>query len=132
MNGMKAKSMESQNGIALPMEVDHSRSIAEEMRQGHGEHVHDQNKPPPVQGPREGPCRPPHPHPQPSFQLSLAPRNRAPPRRIDHTYRDYSNFPLGLGELRTGKKAPTNFPGKLHQILSTHEYSHVSLSSGIR
>ena len=129
MNGMKAKSMQSQNGIALPMKVVPSRSIAEEMRQGHGEHVHDQNKPPPVQGPREGPCRPPHPHPQPSFQLSLAPRNRAPPRHIDHTYRDYSNFPLG--ELPKGKKVSTNFPSKLHQILSTPVYSHVSLISGI-
>ena len=45
-------------------------------------------------------------------------------RRVDHTYRDYSNFPLE--ELPTRKRAPTNFPSKLHQILSNHEYSHVS------
>ena len=50
---------------------------------------------------------------------------RAPTqRRVDHTYRDYSNFPLE--ELPTRKRAPTNFPSKLHQILSNPEYSHVS------
>ena len=51
-------------------------------------------------------------------------RQRPPPRRVDHTYRDYSNFPLS--ELSSGKKTPTNFPSKLHQILSTPEYAHVS------
>ena len=51
-------------------------------------------------------------------------RQRPPPRRVDHTYRDYSNFPLS--ELPSGKKTPTNFPSKLHQILSTPEYAHVS------
>jgi len=51
-------------------------------------------------------------------------RQRPPPRRVDHTYRDYSNFPLA--ELPAGKKTPTNFPSKLHQILSTPEYAHVS------
>jgi hypothetical protein len=45
-------------------------------------------------------------------------------RRVDHTYRDHSNFPLE--ELPTRKRAPTNFPSKLHQILSNPEYSHVS------
>jgi hypothetical protein len=45
-------------------------------------------------------------------------------RRVDHTYRDYSNFPLE--ELPIRKRAPTNFPSKLHQILSNPEYSHVS------
>jgi len=48
--------------------------------------------------------------------------NRAPPRRIDHTYRDYSDFPTAdLPVL----KAPTNFPSKLHHILSDPEYQHV-------
>ena len=47
-----------------------------------------------------------------------------PPRRVDHTYRDFSNFPLE--ELPTRKRTPTNFPCKLHQILSNPEYSHVS------
>jgi hypothetical protein len=50
--------------------------------------------------------------------------NRTPQRRVDHTYRDYSNFPLE--ELPTRKRAPTNFPSKLHQILSNPEYAHVS------
>lgn len=44
-------------------------------------------------------------------------------RRVDHTYRDYSKFPLE--ELPTRKRAPTNFPSKLHQILSNPEYAHV-------
>lgn len=47
-----------------------------------------------------------------------------PPRRVDHTYRDFSNFPLE--ELPTRKRAPSNFPSKLHQILSNPEYAHVS------
>jgi hypothetical protein len=49
-----------------------------------------------------------------------------PPRRVDHTYRDFSNFPLD--ELPTRKRTPTNFPSKLHQILSNPEYAHVSRS----
>ncbi|KAL3768707.1 hypothetical protein ACHAWU_006808 [Discostella pseudostelligera] len=49
--------------------------------------------------------------------------NRTPQRRVDHTYRDYSNFPLE--ELPTRKRAPTNFPSKLHQILSNPEYAHI-------
>ncbi|KAL7426219.1 hypothetical protein ACHAXH_000744 [Discostella pseudostelligera] len=44
-------------------------------------------------------------------------------RRVDHTYRDYSKFPLE--ELPTRKRAPTNFPSKLHQILSNPEYAHI-------
>ncbi|KAL7527617.1 hypothetical protein ACHAXR_005478 [Thalassiosira sp. AJA248-18] len=75
-------------------------------------------------GPGLGEVPPPRPHLQPLLQRSLAPTSRAPPRRVDHTYHDYSNFPLS--ELPNGKKAPTNFPSKLHQILSTPEYSHVS------
>ena len=58
-------------------------------------------------------------------QTQTSTANRAPQRRVDHTYRDYSNFPLE--ELPTRKGAPTNFPSKLHQILSNPEYSHVSL-----
>jgi hypothetical protein len=54
---------------------------------------------------------------------SASSNNRAPPRRVDHTYRDYSNFPTAdLPVL----KAPTNFPSKLHHILSDPEYQHVS------
>ena len=56
---------------------------------------------------------------------SKANGTRAPTqRRVDHTYSDYSNFPLE--ELPARKRAPTNFPSKLHQILSNPEYSHVS------
>ena len=51
-------------------------------------------------------------------------RNRNPPRHVDHTYRDYSR--LSVGELQTRKKQKTNFPSKLHQILSSHEFTHVS------
>jgi hypothetical protein len=48
---------------------------------------------------------------------------RAPPRRVDHTYRDYSLF---LERLPKDKKGSTNFPAKLHRILSNpDEYSHV-------
>ena len=59
----------------------------------------------------------------------LLPRNpptnfRAPPRRVDHTYRDYSRTPLD--ELPLGKKGSTNFPAKLHRILSDPDCAHVS------
>jgi hypothetical protein len=53
---------------------------------------------------------------------SASSNNRAPPRRTDHTYRDYSNFPTADLPL----KAPTNFPSKLHHILSDPEYQDVS------
>lgn len=52
------------------------------------------------------------------------PNRQPPPRRVDHTYRDYSNFPET--ELQQVKKMPTNFPSKLHLILSTPEYANVS------
>ena len=56
------------------------------------------------------------------YQSTTSSNNRAPPRRIDHTYRDYSNFPTAdLPVL----KAPTNFPTKLHHILSDPDYQHV-------
>ena len=48
---------------------------------------------------------------------------RAPHRRVDHTYIDYSQFPLD--RLPKDKKGSTNFPAKLHRILSNPEYSHV-------
>ena len=50
--------------------------------------------------------------------------NRAPPRQIDHTYHDLSQFSFEKPHL--SNKAPSNFPAKLHQILSTPECSHVS------
>ena len=49
---------------------------------------------------------------------------RASSRRVDHTYRDYSLFPSD--RLPNGKRGSTNFPAKLHRILSNpDEYSHV-------
>lgn len=63
--------------------------------------------------------QPPRSSPPPSS----ASRNRPPPRRVDHTYREYSNFPPS--ELPIRKKAPTNFPSKLHQILSSSAYTHI-------
>ena len=50
--------------------------------------------------------------------------SRAPPRRVDHTYRDFSQF--SCEKPHSNKKASANFPAKLHQILSTPEFSHVS------
>ena len=50
---------------------------------------------------------------------------RAPPRQIDHTYHDYSNFPAE--ELPPVSKTPTNnFPTKLHHILSNPKNENVS------
>jgi len=50
--------------------------------------------------------------------------SRAPPRRVDHTYRDVSQF--SSDKPHSNKKASANFPAKLHKILSTPEFSHVS------
>ncbi|KAL3784011.1 hypothetical protein ACHAW5_009116 [Stephanodiscus triporus] len=60
-----------------------------------------------------------------STQFPTASMNsaRAPPRRTDHTYRDFSKFAVDK-LLPPNKKAQTNFPAKLHQILSTPEFSH--------
>ena len=100
------------------------------MSKGHGEYGHEEQGRgqynAPGQGLEEGLFKPSHPHPQPSSsQRTFAPLNRPPPRRVNHTYRDYSTFPLG--EIPARKKSQTSFPSKLHQILSAHEHSHVSL-----
>ena len=50
--------------------------------------------------------------------------SRAPPRRTDHTYRDFSNYPVD--HLPKILQSPTNFPSKLHHILSDPECHHVS------
>mmetsp|Transcript_394 Transcript_394/g.906 ORF Transcript_394/g.906 Transcript_394/m.906 type:complete len:413 (-) Transcript_394:311-1549(-) len=63
--------------------------------------------------------QPPRSSPPPSS----ASRNRPPARRVDHTYREYSN--LHPSELPIRKKAPTTFPSKLHQILSSSAYTHI-------
>ena len=46
------------------------------------------------------------------------------PRRTDHTYRDFSKYPAD--HIPTDRRTQNNFPAKLHQILSTPAYSHVS------
>lgn len=70
------------------------------------------------------------PHEHKSTELSGMPRisQRAPPRRIDHTYRDFSNYPIDA--LPKVLKSATNFPSKLHHILSDPEYHHVSQNCG--
>jgi len=50
---------------------------------------------------------------------------RAPPRCVDHTYHDYSNFPEE--ELPHVSNALMNFPTRLHHILSDPENQHVSI-----
>jgi len=55
---------------------------------------------------------------------------RAPPRRTDHTYCDFSKYAMDK-LLPPNKKAQTNFPAKLHQILSTPEFLHVSHVGGV-
>ncbi|KAL7532986.1 hypothetical protein ACHAWF_004307 [Thalassiosira exigua] len=82
--------------------------------------------------------RPPHPPPGPPPRFhhhhGAPPPHRAPPpavrapppppsRRVDHTYREYSNYPAG--DLPAQKKGPQNFPSKLHRILSTPDYDHI-------
>ena len=44
------------------------------------------------------------------------------PRHTDHTYRNFSKYPI-----RTDR-TQNNFPAKLHQILSTPAFSHVSVN----
>ena len=48
-----------------------------------------------------------------------------PPRWVNHTYRDYSH--VSAEGLPRRKSATLNFPSKLHRILSTEEFAHVSL-----
>lgn len=62
--------------------------------------------------------------PLPSPPKNAPSTSRAPPRRVDHTYRDFSQF--SCEKPHSNKKASANFPVKLHQILSTPEFSHVS------
>jgi hypothetical protein len=70
------------------------------------------------------------------LHLPVVPLNSRPePRRVDHTYRDFSRFPCPVEHLggghQSGRKAQkANFPAKLHIILSTPGYSHVSRYCG--
>lgn len=52
------------------------------------------------------------------------------PRRTDHTYRDFSKYPAD--HIPTDRRTQNNFPAKLHQILSTPAYSHVSVNPHLR
>jgi hypothetical protein len=63
----------------------------------------------------------------PSFQ----PANDrvVPPRRMDHTYRDYTYFPTGDLPAAAASTTPTTFPKKLHRLLSDPENEHVSKMS---
>ena len=66
----------------------------------------------------------------------VVPLNSRPePRRVDHTYRDFSRFLCPaehLGGEQSGRKAQkANFPAKLHIILSTPAYFHVSRCCGL-
>jgi len=67
-----------------------------------------------------------------STQFPTASMNsaRAPPRRTDHTYRDFSKYAVDK-LLPPNKKAQSNFPAKLHRILSTPEFSHVRHVGGV-
>lgn len=64
------------------------------------------------------------PPPPPPKQKQPAPRARAPTRRVDHTYRDYSRLPWDKQPV-SGKTGSSKFPAKLHKILSNPEFSHV-------
>ena len=48
------------------------------------------------------------------------------PCRVDHTYRDISQV-TAAGLPRKKNKFVSNFLSKLHQMLSTEEFVHVSL-----
>ena len=87
-----------------------------------------QEAPPPI-----APALPPpqaHTHSTDGIGDGPSPSSRSPrppPRRVDHTYRDVSNYPMeDLPDAGARARAPTNFPSKLHQILSTPAYCHVS------
>ena len=65
-----------------------------------------------------------------AFEAIASGRRFALTRQVDHTYRDYSIFkpesPLGnRDEFDQGKKLDSNFPAKLHAILSNPEYAHI-------
>ena len=57
-------------------------------------------------------------------QLAASSKGHAPPRCVDHPYRDYLTIPLD--ELPNISNTPSNFPSKLHHILSRPEFHHVS------
>jgi len=66
-------------------------------------------------------------HPSSATASTSSPTEPTPPRRVDHTYRDYSDFPLedNGNNRRSMHRNKENFPSKLHHILSSSEYSHI-------
>lgn len=57
-------------------------------------------------------------------------RKSIPTQLVDHTYRDFSQYKRDTtsgirDEFDQGKKLDSNFPAKLHKILSNQEYSHI-------
>ncbi len=90
------------------------------------------DQPPPLDHPGaewEPPRLLPNQQQSPSFSSSQSfpPSPARPsPRRADHTYHDYSRFPLT--DLPPSKKASATFPSKLHRILENPAYVHVSSS----
>jgi hypothetical protein len=48
------------------------------------------------------------------------------PRRFaDHTYHNYSTYIEDGGKLQKHKKSESNFPARLHAMLSNEDYSHI-------
>ena len=47
------------------------------------------------------------------------------PRFVDHTYREFSNYIEKGGKIEKHKKSESNFPARLHEILSDEQYSHL-------
>lgn len=47
--------------------------------------------------------------------------------KVDHTYRDLSRYLQRGGEVAKHKKSGSNFPAKLHLMLSEHEFSRIIL-----
>ena len=63
----------------------------------------------------------------PKKKLGVTPKEmRVASRRVDHTYRDYSEYPPSAVVDGKLAKATANFPARLHQILSTPEFECVS------
>ena len=46
-------------------------------------------------------------------------------RFTDHTYHDFSNYIKEGGKLKKHKKSESNFPARLHAMLSDEQYSHI-------
>ena len=61
----------------------------------------------------------PFSHGDTGSEIIVAPlRQFAPPRRTDHTYKDYANQNPSPRECPITKKSGSNFPAKLHRMIS--------------